>query len=245
MHIFCNLTVELHSITFATMDKKETGIVEVFTDDEIIARILTGDKELYTLLIKKYNARMYRVAIAILNDDTEAEDAMQTAYINAYEHLRQFAFRCRFSTWLIRILVNECLLRVKLKKRITAMEEPNLDHRASHSNVRLITPSEKMINNELRDILERSIRRLPEKYRVVFVMREIEGLTIAETQDCLGLSTANVKVRLNRAKVLLKETLSGYYKKEDILHFHLIRCDRMAKTVMSKIDDVKFLDQIV
>src|SRR5205085_8289423 len=89
------------------------------------------------------------------------------------------------------------------------------------------TPSEKMINAELKNILETSIRRLPEKYRLVFVMREIEGLSVAETQECLALSEANVKVRLNRAKVILKENLSAYYRKEDILHFHLTRCDRI------------------
>ena len=215
---------------------KQPGIVEIFTDDEIIARIIAGDKRLYAHLIKKYNARLYRVAIAIVNDDTEVEDIMQAAYLKAYEHLGQFAFRSAFSTWLTRILVNECLLRMKLKKRMALVDEAVLDHKSARTySPSMTTPSDKMINTELKNILETSIRNLPEKYRVVFVMREIEGLSVAETQECLQLSEANVKVRLNRAKILLKDSLSAYYRKDDILHFHLTRCDRMVVNVMNTI----------
>jgi len=215
---------------------KQPGIVEIFTDDEVIARIIAGDKQLYAGIIKKYNARLYRVAMAIVNNDTEVEDIMQSVYLKAYEHLGQFSFRSAFSTWLTRILVNECLLRMKLKKRMTVVDETALDYKSTHTDSpSMRTPSDKMINTELKNILESSIRNLPEKYRVVFVMREIEGLSVAETQECLDLSEVNVKVRLNRAKILLKDSLSLYYQKEDILHFHLTRCDRMMVTVMNKI----------
>ena len=97
------------------------------------------------------------------------------------------------------------------------------------------TPVAKMLNSELKAALEEAIAQLPEKYRTVFIMREIEDMNVAETQACLDISEANVKVRLNRAKVLLKDSLSQFYKKEDILHFHLSRCDRMIEQVMSKI----------
>ena len=94
------------------------------------------------------------------------------------------------------------------------------------------TPATKVINAELRDILDQAIRELPEIYRSVFVMREIENMNVAETKACLSISEENVKVRLNRAKAMLRASLSSFYKKEDILHFHLSRCTKMVETVM-------------
>lgn len=98
------------------------------------------------------------------------------------------------------------------------------------------TPADKIVNTELKDALEKAIRMLPEKYKVVFVMRELEGMSIAETKECLDISAENVKVRLNRAKALLKESLNNVYKKDELLHFHLSRCDRMVENVMKIID---------
>jgi RNA polymerase sigma factor (sigma-70 family) len=206
------------------------------SDNEIIARILAGDKNLYARVIKKYNQRLYRVAMSIINDDAEAEDIMQVTYIKTYEHLGDFAFKASFSTWLTKILINECLLRLKLKKRYVTMNDEAMDHELYLLKINEVTtPAAKLMNTELKNILEESIRQLPEKYRTVFVMREIEGLNVADTQDCLAISEANVKVRLSRARVLLKNKLSEFYKKEDILHFHLTRCDRMVLRIMGKI----------
>ena len=100
----------------------------------------------------------------------------------------------------------------------------------------LQTPFTKVLNSELKTALEKAIHQLPEKYRTVFIMREIENMNIAETQECLDLSEVNVKVRLNRAKVMLRNSLSAFYKKEDILHFHLTRCDRMVELILNYID---------
>jgi len=97
------------------------------------------------------------------------------------------------------------------------------------------TPAAKVLNSELKTILNDAICKLPEIYRTVFVMREIENMNVAETQECLDISEVNVKVRLNRAKAMLRELLANYYKKEDILHFHLTRCDRIVEKVMSQI----------
>jgi len=219
-----------------TMNTPGIPKAENISDHEIIARIKAGEKNLYAQVIKKYNQRLYRIAISIVNDDAEVEDIMQVTYIRAYEHLGSFAFKANFSTWLIRILINECLLRLKLKKRSVHMNDETMDHELyQHKITEVTTPATKVMNTELKNILEESIRQLPEKYRTVFVMREIEGLSVAETQECLDISEANVKVRLSRARVLLKNMLSGFYKKEDILHFHLTRCDSMVLRVMSKI----------
>jgi len=100
------------------------------------------------------------------------------------------------------------------------------------------TPVTATVNSELRSILNDAIGKLPEIYRTVFIMREIENMNIAETKECLNISEVNVKVRLNRAKALLRDILSAQYSKDDILHFHLSRCDRMVDTVMRSISDI-------
>jgi RNA polymerase sigma-70 factor (ECF subfamily) len=100
------------------------------------------------------------------------------------------------------------------------------------------TPASKALNAELKTILEEAIRQLPEIYRTVFVMREIENMNVLETKNCLDISEANVKVRLNRAKSLLRTSLNRYYKKEDILHFHLSRCDRMVENVSRQLESI-------
>jgi len=205
-------------------------------DDELITRILQGEKNLYAIIVRRYNQRLYKVGISILNDETEVEDAMQVAYINAYEHLGKFAFKASFSTWLTRILINECLLRLKKRGNTITMNDDNMENELPYRQAgETQTPATKVLNSELKTILDDAIRKLPEIYRTVFVMREIENMNVAETQECLSISEVNVKVRLNRAKAMLRDLLSNYYRKEDILHFHLSRCERMVDKVMSQI----------
>ena len=217
------------------MNKEGMPTSGILNDDEIIARILHGEKDLYSIIVRRYNQRLYRVAMSMINDDAEVEDAMQVAYINAYENLGKFGFRSSFSTWLTRILINECLLRLRKRKKSISMNDENMENVMRKEPQ---TPVTATVNSELRSILNDAIRRLPEIYRTVFVMREIENMNIAETKECLNISEVNVKVRLNRAKAILRELLSAQYSKDDILHFHLSRCDRMVDTVMRSIRDL-------
>jgi len=219
------------------MNKEGIPTSEILNDDEIIARILHGEKDLYSMIVRRYNQRLYRVGMSIINDDTEVEDAMQVAYINAYENLGKFAFRSSFPTWLTRILINECLLRLRKRKKSISMNDENMENVVRQDNEPR-TPVTATINSELRSILNDAIRRLPEKYRSVFVMREIENMNIAETKECLDISEVNVKVRLNRAKAMLRDILSAQYSKDDILQFHLSRCDRMVEKVMTCIREL-------
>ena len=206
-------------------------------DETIITRILQGEKDLYAIIMRRYNQRLYRIGMSIINEETEVEDIMQVAYINAYENLGKFAFKASFSTWLTRILINECLVRLKKRGKSIVMNEESLENTIQvQSNKEPQTPATSTINAELRDILDNAIRELPEIYRSVFVMREIENMNIAETKACLSISEENVKVRLNRAKAMLRVSLNSYYKKEEILHFHLSRCQRMVDTVMKNLD---------
>lgn len=205
-------------------------------DEEVIARILNGEKRLYAQIVRKYNQRLYRIAMSIVGNDAEAEDVMQTAYLNAYEHLSAFAFRSSFATWLTRITINEGLLRLRKSRHTVSISEETLNAPAYQRHITdKQTPVMTVLNSELKVILEDAIRQLPEKYRIVFIMREIEDMNVSETRECLDISEANVKVRLNRAKSLLRNALSKFYKKEDLFHFHLSRCDRVVDHVMARI----------
>jgi RNA polymerase sigma-70 factor (ECF subfamily) len=165
--------------------------------------------------------------MSILNHDTEVEDAMQVAYIKAYEHLAGFKHRASFGTWLTKIMLNECLAQKNKKQRLKIMEEKHLQNSGS-----MTTPAYLLMNKELKGILEKAIDILPEKYRTVFVLREIEELSVKETAGILSLQEANIKVRLNRAKSMLRENLDKYMK-ENVYSFHLHRCDRMVSRVLN------------
>lgn len=209
---------------------------DTISENEIIRRVLTGEKDLYAILVRRYNQRLYRVGMSIINDDVEVEDAMQGAYIKAYENLEKFAFKSSFSTWLTRILINESLLRIKKRKQFLNLNDDMIENEMHQQSPGVSqTPLMKIVNTELKAALETAIRQLPEKYRTVFVMREIEDMNVAETQECLDLTEVNVKVRLNRAKVMLQKSLSAFYKKEDLLHFHLSRCNKITEYVMTQI----------
>ncbi len=131
------------------------------------------------------------------------------------------------------------MLKLKRRKQLVYLNSDiTYNEINQRQNMEVQTPVAKMLNLELKVILEDAISRLPEKYRVVFVMREIERMNVAETKDCLKISEVNVRVRLNRAKVILRNLLNTLYKKEDILHFHLTRCDNMVREVLSQIGNI-------
>lgn len=194
-------------------------------DEELIKRIVLGEKQLFEIIIRRYNQRLYRIGMSVLDNDQEAEEAMQTAYINAYEHLRQFAYRSAFGTWLTRIMLNQCY---KIRRdHIRSLNVPG----DSENIINMKTPENVMANKELSQALENAVRQLPEKYRLVFVLREMEDLSVRETAEIAGIQASNVKVRLNRAKTMLRESLNNYMK-DSIYQFHLSRCDRMVSEVM-------------
>lgn len=210
----------------------------MLSDEEIVARILSGEKQMYESLIRKYNQRLYRIGRSIVNDDNEVEDIMQTAYLNAYVNLAGFENKSSFSTWLTKILINESLLHKKRKAKLEQIliEKQDVKHYTD-------TPLTGLMNNELKIVLEKSIAVLPEKYRLVFVMREVEEMSTSETMKTLNLTESNVKVRLNRAKEMLRDSLSSQYRFSGVYDFHLTRCDRMANYVMTRIDTISFKHQ--
>jgi RNA polymerase sigma factor (sigma-70 family) len=201
------------------------------SDQEVISRVLAGEHRLYEFIMRRYNARLYRIGMSIVNNDTEVEDIMQVTYIKAYEHLHTFNNKSAFGTWITRILINESLLHLKKSKRYMSMETNNETNPIEKVQKNESSPIKALLNKELSNVLEDALVQLPEKYRIVFVLREMENMSIAETVDTLSITEANVKVRLNRAKAMLRDTLGDYYKNDGIYHFHLTRCDRIVNNV--------------
>jgi RNA polymerase sigma-70 factor (ECF subfamily) len=202
------------------------------SDEEIVRKILLGETHLYEHLMRKYNLRMYRISMSIVNDDKEAEDIMQIAYINAYRQLTGFQGRAGFGTWLTRILINEGLLH---KKRKSKMEKALME--TTFTDEHHETPLTGLMNKELKTMLEKAIATLPDKYRLVFVMREVQGMSTNETMEVLDLGESNVKIRLTRAKEMLRTELQKVWQPEHVYDFNLIRCDVIVNHVMAAINN--------
>lgn len=209
--------------------------IETLTDNEIIARVLAGEKRLYELLMRRYNPSLFRIGMSFLNNDMDVEDVMQQTYINAYQHLDKFRQEAAFATWLKRIMINECHQHLKRGQR-TASEDISTVEQRQDSPKNKETPVDTVINKELGKVLEKALLSIPEKYRAVFVLREIEQLNVAETAKVLDISRVNVKVRQIRAKMMLREHISNFYKNDVVFPFHLIRCDRVVNNVLRKLE---------
>lgn len=205
------------------------------TDAEIVRRVLDGETALFELIMRRYNQRIYRAVRAIVRDESEAEDVMQQAYVNAYTHLGQFAERASFATWLTRIAINEALARVRPRAlRIVDDAEGNaMDEMQSTGP----NPEEAAVAAEIKEVVETEIAALPEAYRSVLMLREVEGLSTSETAECLGTSEDVVKTRLHRARTMLRDNI---YKRagltfEGLFTFGQSRCDRLVASVMARI----------
>jgi RNA polymerase sigma factor (sigma-70 family) len=208
------------------------GTTEI-TDDIVIEEILLGNKERYGLLMKRHNQRLYRLAKGYLHDEAEIEDCMQEAYVKAFLNLPNFGQRSSFPTWISRILINECLQlqRRRQKHALVSYNEIRIHMNQADPH----TPESSSMRKELRAHLEANITALPEKYRVVFILREVERLNVEETARVLSISEGNVKARLSRAKEMLRESLLETYPVGEVFEFHAVRCERVAQRVMERV----------
>jgi len=207
-------------------------------DEEVIRRIRAGEPELFEILMRRYNQRLYRVARSIVKNEAEAEDVMQQAYVNAYAHLDQFAERARFSTWLTRIAVYEALGRLRRRRRV---QEVDVSSETEGTGATLTSgeasPEQQALAAELRLLLEGAVDALPRTSRAAFVLREVEGLSTAEAAECLGVSEDVVKTRLHRARLQLRKELfdrAGLVR-QDAFAFHATRCDRVVAAVLGQL----------
>jgi RNA polymerase sigma-70 factor (ECF subfamily) len=206
------------------------------SDEEVVERVLAGETELFEILMRRYNQRLYRVARAILADDGEAEDVMQDAYVRAYSHLGQFAGQARFSTWLTRIAVHEALARARRGRRLVQIEDLSPRKEDSMTSTER-GPEQQAIQRNLQTLLETAIDALPESFRSVLVLREVEGLSTAETAGSLGISESLVKTRLHRAHAALRNDMESRTRATlaSSFAFHLSRCDRVVAAVFTRI----------
>jgi len=180
---------------------------------QLIRRVQDGERELFYELVRPYERRVYSTAFAILRNEADAEDAAQEALLKAFKHIRQFRAEARFSTWLIQIVVNEA--RMRLRRVRADLIEPIDDRTSEEGNYtprdfadwREI-PSETAERNEIRERLLAALASLGEKYREVFVLRDVQHLSIDETAKALGITTASVKTRLLRARLMLRDLLA-------------------------------------
>ena len=199
------------------------------TDEEVVARVCAGDTQTFEILMRRYNQRLFRAARAILQNDADAEDAVQQAYLNAYRHLGQFEGRAKFSTWLTRIAVYEALTRRRNRdKSGAAGDEMQFKHVASAAP----DPERQAYVVQLGALLEAALAALPDSYRRVFMLREVDGLNTAEAALQLRVSEGTVKTRLHRAKHLLQRRLHDVTP-STAFRFDGERCDRLVVAVMS------------
>lgn len=217
----------------------------VMTDEEVVRRVRDGETALFEVLMRRYNQRLYRTARSILNNDGEAEDVMQDAYVRSYMHLDQFDGRARFSTWLTKIAVHEALARARKRQKMVELDATSGAMEGSMNlQSKEPSPEQDVLTHTMRIVLEAAIDRLPETYRAVFMLREIEEMSTTETADCLELSEEAVKVRLHRARALLRKdiyTQTGAATAE-AFHFAGARCDRMVSVVLDRIQSQPDLD---
>jgi len=211
----------------------ERANAEGWLDEDIVARVLAGETELYEIIMRRYNQRLYRVARAILRNDGEAEDVMQDAYVRAYEHLNQFAGRSRFSAWLTKIAVHESLARIQKRNRLQELEAMIPQEEEIVLTSPSASPEQQASSAEMGHLLEEGILALPENYRTVIMMRDIEEMSTSDTATALNLTEENVKIRLHRARILLRKELfaragAGRAK---AFPFMGVRCDRVVKRV--------------
>jgi RNA polymerase sigma-70 factor (ECF subfamily) len=217
----------MQAATRATADQWNNDL----SDEEVVARVCAGDRPLFELLMRRHNQRLYRAVRAIVRDEAEVENVLQEAYVRAFAHLDQFRGHARFATWLTRIAVNEALHRCKDRRRFTDLHE--MDELQSPDS----GPEERAFQGELRQLLEASIDRIPDAYRAVFVLRDVEGMSTADTAACLSIPEETVKTRLHRARHHLRRQLDpvlGTTVKESFA-FGFERCDRLVAAVLQRI----------
>ncbi len=206
------------------------------SDPEIARRIAAGDENALECLMRRHNQTLHRTARSILKDDTEAEDAVQEAYLRAYRSIGDFRGEARLSTWLVRIVVNESIARVR--KRARRAEVIQLGGEAAAGvGEPMELPEHAAVRGEVRRLLEAKIDKLPDVFRTVFMLRGIEDFTVEETAKALGIPEATVRTRFFRAKGLLREAIAreidGAF--EDAFAFDGARCDRIVERVLAQV----------
>ena len=214
------------------LDGTAVAPASTLSDADIVKRVQAGDPALFEILMRRHNQRLYRAARAVIKDEQEVEDVMQQAYINAFTHLHQFEERSQFSTWLTRIALNEAFGR---RRKMQPSEDPGefMDTIRSPQP----DPERQAYAQELHRVLEEAVDALPDTYRAVFMLRDVEGLSTSETGEGLGLGEEAVKTRLHRARAMIRRAVTARIGEvvAGTFQFHAPRCDRVVAAVLARI----------
>jgi RNA polymerase sigma-70 factor (ECF subfamily) len=204
------------------------------TDLEAVARVLDGNREMFEVIVRRYNTQLYRVGMAYLRNHAQTEDAMQNAYLKAFLNLQRFRGSAAFGTWLTRIMINECLMTLRTRKRFVMENIDDADDRVVREL--FAAPSaDSLHNQDLKAVLEQAIQTLPRTHRAVYLLREVQQLSTAETAECLEISPENVKVSLHRAREGLKAELLKNAAGIELFDYPAAHCDPMTAKVMQAI----------
>lgn|SRR5690606_18072792 len=211
---------------------------EKFTEKEIIKGILAGKKALYEIIVRRFNPSLYKIGRSYNYNHQDTQDLMQETFIDAYKSLPQFEGRSDFKTWIIRIMMNNCY-RKKGKSSFKNEIMQDINDQSTPMLAKGQNDTDKIVQrHELGRVIENALGRIPFDYRMVFSLREINGLNVAETAETLHISNTNVKVRLNRAKAMLRSEIKKDYAPSELFEFNLIYCNSMVENVMKKIRDL-------
>lgn len=212
---------------------------EQYSDIEIVQKIVAGEFELFEIVIRRNNSFLYKIGRSYNYNHEDTQDLMQDTYIDAFTNLSKFENRSTFKTWIIKIMLNNCFRKQqKWSFKNIAATEINDKSQPMFSNHQHTDTNKSVLNRELNFVIENALQNVPIDYRMVFTLREVNGLNVAETSNALNISESNVKIRLNRAKTMLRKEVKKAYSAEDIFDFNLVYCDAMVKNVMNKLKEL-------
>lgn len=209
---------------------------ENLSEPEIISRITRGEKSLFEILVKKYNGCLYKIGRSYNFSHEDTRDLMQDSFVDAYKNLHQFENRASLKTWMIRIMMNNCYrkmqrLRYKYETVLNPPENSTPMFYNSNNDTGKIVQS-----RELKKIMEDALSKIPFDYRIVFALKEINGLKISETAQLLNLTESNVKTRLTRSKKFLRTEIEKSFNASELFEFNLIYCNSVTEEVMKRIN---------
>ncbi|MCK9481034.1 MAG: sigma-70 family RNA polymerase sigma factor [Bacteroidia bacterium] len=211
------------------------SITKELDDKEVITRILQGEKVLYEILVRRYNPDLFKVGRTYGYNHDDTEDLMQDTYIDAFRNLSGFEFKSSFKTWLVRLMLNNCYKRKEKYSFKNELAKAEMNENAQpvfeRANQDVLLQIKR---KELHHELAKALHNIPEDYRIVFSMREMNQFSVEETAHLLGISESNVKVRLNRAKSMLQNQLLKSHDFKELYGFHAIHCDPFTAKLMEK-----------
>ncbi|MDB5241474.1 MAG: sigma-70 family polymerase sigma factor [Spirosoma sp.] len=215
-------------------------------DKELISRVLLGEARLFEILIRRMNPFLYKVGRTYGYSHADIQDLMQDTLVMAYQSLDKFEYRSSFKTWIIRIMLNHCYQ----KKKKPGFSRELISESSYETAIPMFSqysdhdPARMCLNRELKEVIEQAITEIPLDYRLVFTLRELNGLSTAETSEALSMPEVTVKVRLHRARIMLRKAVEKRYTAEDIFEFNRVYCDAMVERVMTKLTPYPRLKRI-